>query len=58
MSEARHKNEYESIIRAEGVVAPKWEDLSEDRREAIRIENRRWWAELETILNESFGRKS
>lgn len=51
--ESRHKTEYETALQVAGVDGPRWEDLSEERREAVRARNRRYAAEMGGIVEDA-----
>lgn len=53
--ESHHKMEYETALQVAGVDRPRWEDLSEERREAVRAENRRYAAEIRGIVEDVDG---
>jgi hypothetical protein len=44
-----HKREYYSALAMYEKTGPKWEELTEEQRETIREENRRYWGEMNQL---------
>ncbi len=41
-----HRREYEEALAISGVEGPAWDDLPEEKKEAIRRTNHEYWREL------------